>query len=74
MANQCNSYKDNNFSKYSIVWSKSQEAFIKDFVTKGERKSELNKQTGVSFPLPPSLEQFEEQISTFHNSKNSRFT
>jgi hypothetical protein len=69
MANQSNSYKEDNFSKYCIVWSKSQEAFINEFVTKGERKSEPNKQADVSVPLSPLLEQFEKQISIYRDSK-----
>jgi hypothetical protein len=67
MTNQCNSYKDDNFFKYSVVWSKSREAVIYEFVSKDRRKLGPDKQSNISVPLPPSLEQFEKQIYIYRD-------
>jgi hypothetical protein len=55
MTNQCNNYKDDNFFKYSVVWSKSREAVICEFISKDGRKLGPDKQSNILVPLPPPL-------------------
>lgn len=70
IANQCISYKDDNFDKYSNVWTQSRESFIAEFLKSGGGESEPDKVTGQTTPLPPTLENFGEQIGFYRKSQN----
>jgi dynein heavy chain len=69
MAKQCIKYRDDNFSKYSNVWTQSRETFIADFLQNGGPLSEPDKVTGVQVHLKPELEQFGEQIASYRKSQ-----
>jgi hypothetical protein len=71
MSKQCTAYKDENFSKYSTIWSQSREYFITDFPAAGGGMSEPDKMIGLSVPLKPSLKQFGEQIPKYRNSQDN---
>jgi hypothetical protein len=71
MAKQCTTYKDENFSQYSTVWSQSRESFINEFITTGRPLSEPDKTTGLQTQLPPTLEQFGEQLSKYRISQGN---
>ena len=70
MSKECIQYKDDNFSKYSNVWTQSRETFINDFLANGGGLSEPDKVTGERHPLKPSLDDFDKQIGTYRKSQN----
>jgi len=70
MAKQCIQFKEDNFAKYSNVWTQSRESFINEFLQSGGGMSEPDKLTGKPTPLPPSLEDFGKQIAFYRKSQN----
>ncbi|KAK8861127.1 hypothetical protein M9Y10_012822 [Tritrichomonas musculus] len=70
MSKECISYKDENFSKYSNVWTQSRETFINEFLQTGGGMSEPDKVTGEQVPLKPTLDDFGEQIGSYRKSQN----
>jgi dynein heavy chain len=70
MAKQCIKYRDDNFSKYSNVWTQSRETFINEFLQRGGGLSEPDKVTGQQVYQKPELEQFGEQIGSYRKSQN----
>ena len=71
MAKECIKYKEDNFEKYSTVWTQSQETFIEEFLKTGGGLGEPDKLTGERKPLPPSLEDFGKQIASYRNDQNA---
>jgi hypothetical protein len=70
MAKQCTTYKDENFSQYSTVWSQSRVWFINEFISAGGGLSERDKVTGPQVQLPPTPGQFGEQLSHYPKSQS----
>jgi hypothetical protein len=70
MAKQCTDFKEDNFAKYSTVWTQSRESFIAEFLQSGEGMSEPDKITGIQKPKKPELEQFGEQIGSYRKSQS----
>jgi len=71
MADQCAKYKEDNFSKYSDVWTQNRDFFMAEFLQSGGGMStEPDKATGQLLPLPPTLDDFGKQISTYRQSQN----
>ncbi|OHS95209.1 Dynein heavy chain family protein [Tritrichomonas foetus] len=70
MAKKCIQYKEDNFEKYSNVWTQSQETYIQEFLETGGGLSEPDKLTGERKPMPPSLDDFGKQISSYRNDQN----
>jgi hypothetical protein len=70
MAKKCNKYKDDNFSKYSKVWTQSQQTFINGILHKAEGLSERDKLTGQQVWRKPELEHFGKQIGSYRKSQN----
>jgi len=60
MAKQCIKYKEDNFSKYSDVWTESREAFITKFLQTGRVLSEPDKITSLQTMKKPELADFGE--------------
>jgi dynein heavy chain len=69
MAKQCIAFKEDNFAKYSTVWTQSRESFIADLLASGGGMSEPDRITGVQTPKKPELEQFGEQIGSYRKSQ-----
>ena len=70
MSSECTQYKDDNFSKYSNIWTQSRESFIQEFLETGGGMSEPDKVTGEQHPLKPTLDDFGEQIGHYRQSQN----
>ncbi|GMO20527.1 MAG: hypothetical protein Ta2E_11770 [Mycoplasmoidaceae bacterium] len=68
MAQQGITYNNENFSKFSTVWSQSRDSFVNEFITTAGGLSEPDKVTEQQVQLPPSLEQFGEQLLKYRNS------
>jgi dynein heavy chain len=70
MAKQCIQYRDDNFSRYSNVWTQSRETFISEFLQRGGGLGEPDKVTGQQVWQKPELEHFGEQIGSYRKSQN----
>jgi hypothetical protein len=70
MAKKCNKSKDDNFSKYSNVWTQSGETFVNEFLQKDRRLSEPDKLTGQPVWRKPEHEHFGEHIGLYRKSQN----
>lgn len=70
MAKQCIQYKEDNFEKYSTVWTQSRETFISEFLQRGGGLGEPDKITGVQEYQKPSLDDFNEQIASYRKSQS----
>jgi hypothetical protein len=70
MAKQCIKYCDENFSKYSNVWTQSRDTVISAFLQRGGGLSEPDKVTGQQVWQKPGLDQFGEQIGSYRKSQN----
>ena len=67
MSKECIKYRDDNFSKYSNVWTQSRESFITDFLKNGGTKEVKD---GKQISHPPNLQQFSEQIGFYRTSQS----
>ena len=70
MAKQCIQYKEDNFEKYSNVWTQSQETYLAEFLEGGGGLSEPDKLTGERKPLKPTLDDFGKQLASYRNDQN----